>query len=442
MSRLGMNAEPSMEEILASIRKIIAEEPPGSRATPSAARAGAPSPTPTPQRGFMSREAFMRSSAPPDADDGEPSLSAPKSEPSSEAKSIAEPSLTAAGREQKPSENSALSKSSNGHDKSPAEPSFNSTDESGAGRAANEDSKVTIAAEPETKSIEAQLADLLGDELQALNGAHHGNADAEIKTGYEGNSASVAGEEPAVPESRPGFTVSRIGFTNGSAETGDSVDPFSFDLGPSPFSSHSPEDFERHNPVSPEPSSKKQLRLENRHSESNGSSAPAMPESTSSASAPAGRPSEPFAIPSVAATLGPHRTLEPLSAAFKPALSEHRSIENQSFEDRSFDDRSFGHHSFDDRSNNVATPEIASQRESARDTSVRAEFRGERLERMLQAAPVQEGLPDRVMEDAVADLLRPLLRTWLAENMPKIVERALRREMTDRLLPGQKGPFD
>ena len=32
MSRLEMNAEPSMEEILASIRKIIAEEPPGSRA--------------------------------------------------------------------------------------------------------------------------------------------------------------------------------------------------------------------------------------------------------------------------------------------------------------------------------------------------------------------------------------------------------------------------
>jgi cell pole-organizing protein PopZ len=126
-----------------------------------------------------------------------------------------------------------------------------------------------------------------------------------------------------------------------------------------------------------------------------------------------------------------------LSAAFKPAPSEHRSIENHSYEDRSFDDRSF------ERRSNGAAPEIASQRENARDASVRAEFRGERLERMLQAASVQEAPPDRVMEDAVADLLRPLLRTWLAENMPKIVERALRREMTDRLLPpGQKGPFD
>ena len=52
------------------------------------------------------------------------------------------------------------------------------------------------------------------------------------------------------------------------------------------------------------------------------------------------------------------------------------------------------------------------------------------------------GNGDRTMEDAVADLLRPLLKTWLAENMPKIVERALRREMTERLLPGQKNPRD
>ena len=91
---------------------------------------------------------------------------------------------------------------------------------------------------------------------------------------------------------------------------------------------------------------------------------------------------------------------------------------------------------------NTPAPETASESEKARNSSVRAEFRGERLERMLQPAPIEEAVPDRVMEDAMADLLRPLLRTWLAENMPKIVERALRREMTERLLPGQKGPFD
>ena len=37
----------------------------------------------------------------------------------------------------------------------------------------------------------------------------------------------------------------------------------------------------------------------------------------------------------------------------------------------------------------------------------------------------------RTMEDTVAELLRPMLRSWLAENMPRIVERALRRELED-----------
>jgi cell pole-organizing protein PopZ len=41
---------------------------------------------------------------------------------------------------------------------------------------------------------------------------------------------------------------------------------------------------------------------------------------------------------------------------------------------------------------------------------------------------------DRSIEDTVAELLRPMLKTWLAENMPRIVERALRRELTEQLL--------
>lgn len=43
----------------------------------------------------------------------------------------------------------------------------------------------------------------------------------------------------------------------------------------------------------------------------------------------------------------------------------------------------------------------------------------------------------RTMEDTVADLLRPMLKSWLAENMPKIVERALRREISDLEGPSQ-----
>ncbi|MET0639386.1 MAG: DUF2497 domain-containing protein, partial [Hyphomicrobium sp.] len=75
MSRLESNAEPSMEEILASIRKIIAEDSSGVRSHAPPPRPGTPySPAPrpstptsaapgpvAPRSGFMSREAFLKS---------------------------------------------------------------------------------------------------------------------------------------------------------------------------------------------------------------------------------------------------------------------------------------------------------------------------------------------------------------------------------------------
>jgi cell pole-organizing protein PopZ len=39
------------------------------------------------------------------------------------------------------------------------------------------------------------------------------------------------------------------------------------------------------------------------------------------------------------------------------------------------------------------------------------------------------------MEDAAAQLLRPILKQWLSENMPKIVEKALRSEAGDDFPP-------
>lgn len=45
-----------------------------------------------------------------------------------------------------------------------------------------------------------------------------------------------------------------------------------------------------------------------------------------------------------------------------------------------------------------------------------------------EAAPAQ-----RTMEDTVAELLRPLLKQWLADNMPRIVEKALRIELASSL---------
>jgi cell pole-organizing protein PopZ len=42
------------------------------------------------------------------------------------------------------------------------------------------------------------------------------------------------------------------------------------------------------------------------------------------------------------------------------------------------------------------------------------------------AAPADAG--SRTLEDVVADMVRPMLQKWIDENMPRIVERALKRD--------------
>jgi cell pole-organizing protein PopZ len=44
---------------------------------------------------------------------------------------------------------------------------------------------------------------------------------------------------------------------------------------------------------------------------------------------------------------------------------------------------------------------------------------------------ISSGMHDGGVEDAAAQLLRPILKQWLTENMPKIVEKALRSERGD-----------
>jgi hypothetical protein len=46
------------------------------------------------------------------------------------------------------------------------------------------------------------------------------------------------------------------------------------------------------------------------------------------------------------------------------------------------------------------------------------------------APPAPPGV--RTLEDTVVDLLRPMVRDWLDDNMPRLVEKALRIEATDR----------
>ena len=38
----------------------------------------------------------------------------------------------------------------------------------------------------------------------------------------------------------------------------------------------------------------------------------------------------------------------------------------------------------------------------------------------------------RTLEDTVSELMRPLLRQWLDDNMPRIVEKAFREELAGR----------
>jgi cell pole-organizing protein PopZ len=64
--------------------------------------------------------------------------------------------------------------------------------------------------------------------------------------------------------------------------------------------------------------------------------------------------------------------------------------------------------------------------------SIAAHKKGQSTLPPVEAA--DDGVPE--LDGAAAELLRPMLRQWLAENMPRIVEAALRSEITK----GGKGP--
>ena len=52
--------------------------------------------------------------------------------------------------------------------------------------------------------------------------------------------------------------------------------------------------------------------------------------------------------------------------------------------------------------------------------------------------PAAAATADRGIEDATADLLRPMLRQWLAENMPRMVEKALSIELAESVKVNRK----
>lgn len=70
------------------------------------------------------------------------------------------------------------------------------------------------------------------------------------------------------------------------------------------------------------------------------------------------------------------------------------------------------------------------------------DHRGAYAPSTLPAPVASAGSPPvaRTLEDAVADMLRPMLQQWVADNMPRIIERALRTEVARTAKPGQKPP--
>lgn len=481
MSRFEPNVEPSMEEILASIRRIIAEDTSGSRTVPPPAPSRAqPSPVrpnagvkpaPSLQRGFMSREAFMKSSTPAEepgdrrfftpvtpqdplpSAKAAPEVGAEKASPSSresrDVKVDAKPIEAAPAKAEKSSE--------------PAKPDAQlektKQDEPVVVevKAVVEAGQKALTPEPKSEAqiIDAQLVELLGEDLKALresderqDGKNTRTEDVTAKAVVPAETSSSKPVESAVKvngASSSAAATSAAPTKDETSDTRDNADPFAFDLGPSPFLPRSSAEKapERKNSVEPTPAPQRSHgsprdeagpSTERGWAKINGT--PASPETAKPAASPpkspepatptaATRPAT-FAVPSVSATLGPHRRLEPLSESFKPAPSDYRKpVEPPS---DPFPFRDFGR--------SVEAP-IEPSRDPHEGRLQPAPPPLSALPPLdAEASPVVGG--DRTMEDAVADLLRPLLKTWLAENMPKIVERALRREMTERLLPGQK----
>jgi cell pole-organizing protein PopZ len=532
-----------MEEILASIRKIIAEDSSGLRSPAAPQRPGTPyahapksSPvpasSPAPRSGFMSREAFLKSSQPVDpepASEFHAPVGTPRSNNTSDLPSAAtssrsrpregvhaietpsspdrEPSLSFREKDAAPAKESLQAREDvrlkeNIQAKETAQPQVAKqqpqplkhesqarpsgetisidaasvetvTEETvaveGVSPVAKEDTPTILTAEPtapksaadsDASSIEAQLSELLSEDLNALReGRSMGQADA---------TTAKAGEPKGGRSETPHKEIK-----NKPADTGadkDGSDPFAFDLGPSPFA-QKPEP-QRPAPTPPSPSSKPSSMSPfdsqraigrashgERTAPTNGSHASLLAPKASgiehSVKAPPAASSEPrpeskpeskpdpaaksrqtFVVPSVSATIGPSRKLEPLSNAFRPAPTPEPVIPAAEVvpEAESAPDRAPAYASEPVRAAEpVRAPEPSP---AARDQ------RDETVPHSTLPATTSDSSLDRPMEDAVADLLRPLLKTWLAENMPKIVERALRREMSERLLPGKKNPLD
>jgi len=89
--------------------------------------------------------------------------------------------------------------------------------------------------------------------------------------------------------------------------------------------------------------------------------------------------------------------------------------------------------SFDDRSSDPPAPTPAADRRPAPETSQRgllstpaAAAVDSAFNALAHTVQVRDG---RTLEDFISELLRPMLKTWLDENLPAMVERLVRAEI-------------
>lgn len=450
MSRLDSKAEPSMEDILASIRKIIAEEPPGSRPGPVAGRtsAGATGPAGA-SRGFMARDTFLKTST--------PEVTAPfggaAPAPSTFGATIARNSEPAPRPEPFLPFQKITGDSDGGSDSvlpglDEIRAKLSAASSPFAKKAEAPPSSPAISAPIDAPTaIEAQLNDLLSDF------AHDSKAETATDT-------QVAG---AAEENNASSTAA----TNTDRAAGNpsldalASDPFAFDLGPSPFTAKrgaddapsvtaARTDFETSNgaetitagalsdvdalPLAVEPPKPEVVTVSAAQTTealpavenigeaeiviSAGAVQGAVQDEDASQLAPidsntfewrhSSTAAPSFALPSVSATISPPGSTAP--AELRPLAEEKISAPLRPHEP-------------------LAQPALADlARIDSRFSPSTVTEPSTALTPSHQAALVPS---DSSMEDAVADLLRPMLRTWLAENMPRIVERALRREMQE-----------
>lgn len=509
MSRLNVSSEPSMEEILASIRKIIAEDPSDARSAPAPVRQ-AMSVSPILDRAMFLRDAGMAGtdlmtggSGPHDAGPAEPSTG-----------------MEATAEQPAPMIADAFAASHVEHSDQ------STTTEPGALNGAMNDGGVATSTLAALVSVDEQLSDLLNDDHpsdDAAGDAQFDDGPAPDVRDDRPRSASAlviaAQDQPAgettdadfseigsphtsLAAALPGFAVSRdsylpedksaaVGLASSTGERnskGDDADdkPYGFSPSASSFGarvkaasveqgawstdaalttasasatavvSNTPE-FAKPAPA-PAP-----FRMTNRSfadvNLSRGVDAPrrrdiletpksaASTDSGSQSQSPYPSRAEPVsppgraAAPSIAATLPPVLSPEP---AFKPRYAsdtaETIARVTHALADSSRGDAAMGFvavkvlenpvmSALMDRPQQVhpvAIRDLAASSPPSADRAL-AGASGSSL-----AVTTESQMPlMRSMEDTVADLLRPMLKSWLAENMPKIVERALRREISD-----------